>query len=126
VPGPSTTPAVGTLGRNQVRTRRYRHPLVERETATTIDVGASRDHRVPAGWYADIGSARGPGGFARVDRHYDDDAGRKDARQCHVDTLLGDPGSALRGDVSSPGVDVERAIASRLPDGPVEGFHVGL
>lgn len=96
--------------------------LIERETPATIEVGAAGAHRFPAGWYAYAGSAHGPGGFARVDRHYEVAAGRRDTRQWHVDYLLGDSDAAIRGDVRSPGVDIECAVARRLPDGPVSGF----
>lgn len=37
--------------------------------AATIDVGALGDREFPAGAYAYVGSAFGPGGFTRVDRH---------------------------------------------------------
>jgi Uri superfamily endonuclease len=36
----------------------------------TIDVGRLGERRFPAGWYAYVGSARGPGGLAaRISRH---------------------------------------------------------
>ena len=96
--------------------------LVQLPGAATVEVGALGERRFPAGWYAYTGSAHGPGGFARVDRHYDLAAGRRDARHWHVDHLLGHADAALRGDVRTPGADVECAVARALPDSPVAGF----
>jgi len=96
--------------------------LLERTAPATIAVGALGEQRFPAGWYAYTGSARGAGGFARVDRHYEVAAGERDTRHWHVDHLLGDPATAIRGDVRSPGVAVECEVARGLPDGPIAGF----
>jgi Uri superfamily endonuclease len=96
--------------------------LFERVESATVEVGALGDRHVPAGWYAYTGSALGSGGFARVDRHYELAAGDRETRHWHVDYLLGDSKTEMRGDVRSSGADVECAVARRLPDGPVEGF----
>lgn len=96
--------------------------LLERTAPATIEVGALGEHRFPAGWYAYTGSALGSGGFARVDRHYDLAAAGRTTHHWHVDYLLGDPDTEIRGDVRTPDADVECAIARALPDGPVEGF----
>ncbi len=96
--------------------------LFELVEPATLKVGALGEHRFPAGWYAYTGSARGAGGFARVDRHYKLAAGERETRHWHVNYLLGHPGAEMRGDVRSPGADVECAVARRLPGAPVEGF----
>ena len=96
--------------------------LCERVEPATVAVGALGEQRLPAGWYAYTESALGTGGFARVDRHYEIAAGERETRHWHVDYLLGHSGTEIRGDVRSPGADVECAVARRLPDGPVEGF----
>ncbi|MEF8806603.1 GIY-YIG nuclease family protein [Natronomonas sp.] len=96
--------------------------LVEVPEATTITVGALGDQQFPAGWFAYTGSAFGTGGFGRVDRHYELAAGERDTRHWHIDYLLGHPDSRIRGDVRTPDDDVECAVASALPDGPVDGF----
>jgi endonuclease-3 len=96
--------------------------LVELPEPATLEVGALGERWFPAGWYAYTGSAFGPGGFSRVDRHYELAAGQRDAHHWHVDYLLGHETAALRGDVRTPGDDVECAVARALPDSPVEGF----
>ena len=96
--------------------------LLWRSEPATIGVGALGERRFPAGWYAYTGSALGPGGFARVDRHYELAAGDRETRHWHLDHLLGRPATELRGDVRSPGTDRECAVGRRLPEGPVDGF----
>jgi endonuclease-3 len=95
--------------------------LVELRTEATIEVGALGTHRLPAGWYAYTGSACGPGGFARVDRHRELATGERDTRHWHVDYLLGHPEARLREVVTSADADVECAVAGALPPGPA-GF----
>jgi Uri superfamily endonuclease len=96
--------------------------LVALPDAADIEVGALGAREFPAGWYAYTGSALGSGGFARVERHRELAAGERDTRHWHVDYLLGHPDVALREAVTSPGADIECAVAQRLPAGPVEGF----
>lgn len=96
--------------------------LLELPRSATVQVGALGEHPLPEGWYAYTGSAMGPGGFARVDRHYELAAGERDVSRWHVDYLLGRDDVRLRGDVRSTGADAECAVAAALPDGPVAGF----
>ena len=96
--------------------------LVELDRPATVEVGALGEHAFDRGWYAYTGSAFGPGGFARVERHRELAAGERDARHWHVDHLLGHPDAAVREVVRSPDADVECAVARRLPEGPVPGF----
>ncbi|WP_435068955.1 GIY-YIG nuclease family protein [Haloplanus sp. C73] len=88
----------------------------------SIEVGALGIHEFEAGAYAYTGSALGSGGFARVDRHRRVAAGEHDVSHWHVDYLTGHPAVELVDVVTSPGADVECAVAARLPDGPVAGF----
>jgi endonuclease-3 len=90
--------------------------------AATLEVGALGRQSLPAGGYAYTGSALGSGGFSRVDRHRRVVAGEHDVRHWHVDYLLGHPPVTVESVVISRGVDVECAVASALPEGPVEGF----
>jgi endonuclease-3 len=96
--------------------------LVELPDPTTVEMGSLGERRLPGGWYAYTGSAFGPGGFARVDRHYELAAGERDARHWHVDYLLGLGDAAIRGDVRTPDEDVECVVAGALPSSPIEGF----
>ncbi|RLM70861.1 DUF123 domain-containing protein [Halorubrum sp. Atlit-8R] len=88
----------------------------------TVAAGALGDHRLPAGAYAYTGSALGAGGFSRVDRHRRTARGDNDTRHWHVDYLLGHPAARIDRVVRSVGVDVECAVAERLPPGPIDGF----
>jgi Uri superfamily endonuclease len=96
--------------------------LVELATLTAIAVGALGERRFDAGVYAYTGSALGAGGFSRVDRHRRTARGEHDVRHWHVDHLLGHPEARIDRVVRSVGVDVECAVADRLPAGPVDGF----
>ena len=88
----------------------------------TVSAGALGEHRLPAGAYAYTGSALGSGGFSRVDRHRRTARGDHGVRHWHVDYLLGHPTARIDRVVRSVGVDVECAVAERLPAGPVGGF----
>ncbi len=95
---------------------------IELHAPVTVEIGALGEHRLPAGAYAYTGSAFGPGGFGRVDRHYELAAGERDTRRWHIDYLLGSEEASIRGDVRTPGVDIECAVAGELPPSPVSGF----
>jgi Uri superfamily endonuclease len=88
----------------------------------TVTAGALGEHRLPAGAYAYTGSALGAGGFSRVDRHRRTARGDNDTRHWHVDYLLGHEAARVDRVVRSVGVDVECAVAERLPGGPIDGF----
>ena len=96
--------------------------LIGLDQPADIAVGALGEHRFPAGGYAYTGSAFGPGGFGRVDRHYELAAGERDTRHWHVDYLLGHDDASIRGDVRTPDADVECAVAAALPEAPIAGF----
>ena len=90
--------------------------------ATTIEVGALGSVEFDAGAYAYVGSAFGPGGFARVDRHRELSAGDRDTRHWHVDYLLGHPDTSLEAAITFPDADRECELADRLPGERVAGF----
>jgi endonuclease-3 len=113
--------------------------VLERDVGATIEVGALGEHEFPAGWYVYTGSALGPGGFARVERHravadgentgsakppraLARSARENDTRHWHVDHLLGYPGTTIERVVRSADVDAECAIARVLPGRRVPGF----
>jgi endonuclease-3 len=96
--------------------------LIGLDRPADITVGALGEHRFPAGAYAYTGSAFGSGGFGRVDRHYELAAGERGTRHWHIDYLLGHDDASIRGDVRTPGADVECAVAADLPEAPIAGF----
>lgn len=87
-----------------------------------ISVGALGERRFGAGWYAYVGSARGTGGFARIDRHRELAAGERETRHWHIDYLLGHPESHLQRVVRTSGVDGECAVAAALDSPATDGF----
>lgn len=94
--------------------------LLSLEEPARIEVGALGDRQFAPGWYAYTGSAFGPGGFERVERH------RRVAREgvadphWHVDYLL--PAATVEGAFTRVGVAQECAIARALPGERVAGF----
>lgn len=90
--------------------------------SASIEVGALGTHRFAASAYAYTGSALGSGGFARVDRHRRVAAGEHDVRHWHIDSLTGHPAVELVDVVTTPDADIECAVATRLPHGPIAGF----
>jgi len=89
--------------------------VLERASGGPIEVGALGEVDFPAGWYAYTGSALGPGGFSRVERHRAVASGENDARHWHVDYLLGEDGTRVETVVRSV-ADIECAVARRLAD----------
>lgn len=87
-----------------------------------LDVGALGTRQFPAGTYAYVGTAFGPGGFARVDRHSELARGDRDTRHWHVDYLLGHPDTGLETAITFPEVDRECELTDRLPGDRVPGF----
>lgn len=96
--------------------------LVELGEEATIDVGALGRRTFDPGWYAYVGSAHGPGGFSRIDRHRELASGERDVRHWHVDYLLGHPGVIVDTVVRTSDVDAECAIATAIDGGPVPAF----
>jgi endonuclease-3 len=91
-------------------------------TSVSTEVGALGVRAFPAGSYAYVGSAFGPGGFSRVDRHRRHLAGDEAGVHWHVDALTTRPEASFVVALLAPGVDIECAVARRLPPGPVDGF----
>lgn len=96
--------------------------LVELPEAATITFGAAGERALPAGVYAYTGSAFGPGGFSRIDRHRRVASGENDARHWHIDYLLGHPGTRIVEVVRSVEADIECAVSQRLAGEPVDGI----
>lgn len=96
--------------------------LIELPEAATITFGAAGKRELSAGVYAYTGSAFGPGGFSRIDRHRRVASGENDARHWHVDYLLGHPETRILEVVRSADADIECAVSQRLAAEPVEGI----
>ncbi|EMA41026.1 GIY-YIG nuclease family protein [Halobiforma nitratireducens] len=96
--------------------------VLEVDRETTIEVGALGELSFAAGAYAYVGSAFGPGGFSRVERHGELARGERDARHWHVDYLLGNPATTIETVARFPEQDRECELAARLPGEPVEAF----
>jgi endonuclease-3 len=90
--------------------------VVELPEPATIEVGALGEVAFAAGAYAYTGSAFGPGGFARVERHRELAAGERDARHWHIDYLLGHPGASVAAVVRTADADVECAVGRALAE----------
>lgn len=95
--------------------------LLELETTTSITFGAAGTRHLDAGYYAYTGSALGPGGLSRVDRHRNVCDGTNMTRQWHIDYLLGAAETTWVG-VWSAAVAKECDIAQKLPGTAVEGI----
>lgn len=96
--------------------------VLELAAPATVEVGALGAREFDAGSYAYTGSAFGPGGFARVDRHRELCAGERDARHWHVDYLLGHPDVTVEAVVRTAEADIECPV-SRALAGDVDGEH---
>jgi Uri superfamily endonuclease len=96
--------------------------VVELAEPAVVKVGALGRRELAAGWYAYTGSAFGPGGFARVERHRELAAGERDARHWHVDYLLGHPAAAVDRVITTPGADIECAVARAIEGERIPAF----
>jgi len=96
--------------------------VIELQERATIEVGALGEQPFEPGWYAYVGSAHGPGGFARVDRHRELAAGERDARHWHVDYLLGHPAARIETVERTADVDAECRLAAALDGTPIPSF----
>ena len=94
--------------------------IVAVEQSTTIRVGALGDRSFATGHYAYVGSAFGPGGLSRVDRHRELAAGDSETRHWHIDYLLGSAASQLATVEQFPNRDIECALAAAFADADCE------
>ena len=90
------------------------------EAPSTIEVGALGDREFTAGGYAYVGSAFGPGGLSRVDRHRELAAGDNDTRHWHIDYLLGTDTIRLASVETYPNEDIECALATAFAEAGCE------
>lgn len=88
--------------------------LVDLDEPARIEFGAAGRFDLDAGRYAYVGSAFGPGGLARVDRHRELADGRRDTRHWHIDYLLGHDAASIDRVLLETGVDRECMVAAAL------------
>ena len=99
------------------------YALIFRNRRCRIGVGCLGEIPFRKGWHVYIGSARGPGGFARVRRHLRLSEARDRPPRWHVDYLLVSPGFTLRQVVCGPSRrDLECALARAMEGGGVPHF----
>jgi len=90
--------------------------VIECKQSTEIAVGALGSLSFAAGYYGYVGSAFGPGGLSRVDRHRRVAAGEHSVRHWHVDYLLGANATRLATVEMFLGRDIECALATALAE----------
>lgn len=96
--------------------------VIQLPQQTTVTVGALGEMTFDSGWYAYTGSAFGPGGFARIDRHQELADGERDTRHWHIDYLLGETAASITEVYTTPQQDCECTVAGSLPGTPVAAF----
>lgn len=96
--------------------------LITVEEPIELTIGALGRRQFSAGWYAYIGSAFGPGGFSRIDRHRSVAAGDHDVTHWHIDYFLGAAAVSITADYRSPGADIECTLRERIDGEPIAGF----
>jgi Uri superfamily endonuclease len=102
------------------------YALVFSNPPCTLPVGGLGDVRFRKGWHVYIGSARGPGGFARVTRHLRLSRERDRAPRWHVDYLLLSPSFTLMHIACGPGDrDLECSLAQAFGGESVPSFGSG-
>lgn len=84
-----------------------------------IEVGALGEITFD-GPYAYVGSAFGPGGLSRVDRHRELASGERETRHWHIDYLLGSDATRLAAVETFPDRDIECALATALREADCE------
>jgi Uri superfamily endonuclease len=85
--------------------------LVLKNPACTVRVGALGPLPFAAGWHGYIGSALGPGGLVRLERHFRLAEHRDKRPKWHIDYLLTDPRFTVAYAVSAP---TEERLECRL------------
>jgi len=99
------------------------YALIFRNRACVLGIGSLGEIRFRRGWHIYVGSARGPGGLARVARHQRFALFRDRRSTWHVDYLLASPSFTLRHTVCGPTeTDLECALADLLRIGAVPAF----
>ena len=102
------------------------YALIFSNRPCSLAIGSLGKVRFRGGWHVYVGSARGPGGFARVKRHRRLSLARDRAPAWHVDHLLLSPCFSLRAIVCGATTrDLECSLAGALGGGCVPSFGSG-
>ena len=102
------------------------YALLFRNPSCSLRVGSLGEVSFSKGWHIYVGSAKGPGGFARVERHRRLAHNRDRPPRWHVDYLLLSSWFTLVHTVCGPsGADLECALARSLGSGAVPSFGSG-
>ncbi len=96
--------------------------LLDLDSPRPIEFGAAGSRDLEAGFYAYTGSAFGPGGLSRIDRHRRVANGENPTRHWHIDHLLGTDGSRIVDAWTAPHRDAECQIARAIDAPFVEGI----
>ncbi|MFW6457796.1 MAG: GIY-YIG nuclease family protein [Halodesulfurarchaeum sp.] len=96
--------------------------LLELPRRRSVTFGAAGERTLDPGYYAYTGSAFGPGGLSRVQRHRELLLGKRDTRHWHIDSLLGLESTEWVDAWRSPHLDRECSIAQSLVGTVVEGI----
>ena len=99
--------------------------IIAVESPITITIGALGEREFTAGGYAYVGSAFGPSGLSRVDRHRRVASGDHDTRHWHIDYLLSATAIRLVTVETYPNEDIECTLATAFADAgckPVAAF----
>jgi Uri superfamily endonuclease len=102
------------------------YALVFSNSPCTLMIGSLGEVLFRGGWHIYVGSALGPGGLARVNRHLRLSRARDRPPRWHVDRLLLSPSFTLRHLVCGPcDADLECALRAVLGGEPVPSFGSG-
>ena len=97
--------------------------ILSLEKGEKISIGSLGEIDFAPGYYAYTGSARGPGGCKRVDRHVEILQGTRNTRRWHIDYLLARAG-LVEVFITRTSRDLECSIAKMVGEHllPVKGF----
>ena len=84
-----------------------------------LSVGSLGTISFKPGWYAYVGSAFGPGGLKRIQRHKRV-AKQGDVKHWHIDYIL--PEAIMMDEKTYPGKDIECELPKEIDGMPIRGF----
>lgn len=87
-----------------------------------IKIGAIGEIKFDSGIYKYIGSAFGPGGFKRIERHKDVSQGKNENIRWHIDYLNSDSDSKIIEVEKFPEQKIECQLAQKIAGEPIKKF----